>query len=382
MLTIGQRLDAVRGFGPGFDILRILLAVGVVAIHVPIITGTPSPLDPIWMFRFSILPMFFALSGFLIAGSAQRLAFTPFILNRAFRILPALAVEICLSALILGPLVTQFHFSDYFLDGQFFKYFRNIFGLIQYQLPGVFLSNHYVGIVNGSLWTVPHEMFCYVVMSAIILIGLLKKPFVILFATIAVVLIGIALQMTAPHPNGVLSSLTYSFVDRGAARLVPAFLAGLLLYQFRFSIPLIWPIAAGCLVLCLLLQVFGNPEWENLILVQAITTVSLAYMTVFAGLLSVPKLPLIKDGDYSYGIYLYSCPIQQTLIWMLPGMRDYGFNFIVSLVLTAMFAAFSWHFIEKPALRFRKSFAMQRSDRSISTVPNEDFRPSGVSEVA
>jgi peptidoglycan/LPS O-acetylase OafA/YrhL len=383
VLTIGQRLDAVHGFGPGFDILRIVLAVSVVAIHVPIITGTPSVLDTIWMFRVSILPMFFALSGFLIAGSAQRLAFTPFILNRAFRILPALAVEICLSALILGPLVTQLHLSDYFLDHQFFRYFRNIIGLIQYQLPGVFLSNHYAGIVNGSLWTVPHEMFCYVVMSAIILLGLLQKPFLVLSITIAVILLGIALQTTAPHPNGILSSLTYSFVERGAARLVPAFLAGLLLYQFRFSVPLNWPIAAACFAVCVLIQIIGRPEWENLILVQALTTVALAYMTVFAGLFGAPKISVIKDGDYSYGIYLYSGPIQQTLIWMLPGMRDNGFNFIVSLLLTAMFAAFSWHFIEKPALRFRKSFSMQRSERSGSAKPTEGtFRPSGVSEVA
>lgn len=111
------------------------------------------------------------------------------------------------------------------------------------------------------------------------------------------------------------------------------------------------------------MQLLGSDDWIGLVIVQAMTTPLLAYLTVFLGLTSLPKLGIVTNGDYSYGIYLYSCPIQQTLNWLLPDIRSNAFNFFVSLALTALFAAFSWHVIEKPTLRLRKSFSLRRSTR-------------------
>lgn len=364
-MTIDQRLAEVRGFGPGFDALRVALAICVVWIHVPPITGSPAFTEPLWMFPFSLLPMFFALSGFLVAGSAGRLTLRAFVANRAFRILPALAVEICLSALVLGPIVTQDSLQAYFSDIKFYRYFCNIFGFIQYQLPGVFLNSRYTGVVNGSLWTVPHEIFCYILMSVIILFGLLKRPFVVLALTLLVLVIAIVLQSTEPHESSLFLRLDYAFVYRGAARLVPAFLIGGLIYQYRASVPFDWRIALACAVGCIGFQVLGNSQWQGLVWVQALSTPLLAYITVFVGLSGIPKLPILKGGDYSYGIYLYSCPIQQTLIWALPALTNNAFNFFISLLLSTAFAAFSWHIIEEPALRFRKSFSLHRADGDI-----------------
>ena len=60
-----------------------------------------------------IVPAFFALSGFLVAGSAVRVrSVRTFIAFRALRILPALCVEITVSALILGPIVTSLSLHD------------------------------------------------------------------------------------------------------------------------------------------------------------------------------------------------------------------------------------------------------------------------------
>ena len=44
-----------------------------------------------WFPGYAILSMFFALSGFLIAGSARRLRLADFLVNRGLRIFPALA---------------------------------------------------------------------------------------------------------------------------------------------------------------------------------------------------------------------------------------------------------------------------------------------------
>ena len=52
--------------------------------------------------------MFFALSGFLVTGSALRTGrLVPFLGLRVLRLLPALFVEVTLSAIILGGIFTQ-----------------------------------------------------------------------------------------------------------------------------------------------------------------------------------------------------------------------------------------------------------------------------------
>jgi peptidoglycan/LPS O-acetylase OafA/YrhL len=122
-----------------------------------------------------ILPMFFALSGFLIAGSAQRLKLKEFLLNRSMRIVPALAVDIFIAALVIGPSLTTNTLHSYVTDKKFAHYFLNIIGFIHYQLAGVFLSNPFPEAVNGSLWTVPFEIGCYVIMAGLIISGFVKS---------------------------------------------------------------------------------------------------------------------------------------------------------------------------------------------------------------
>src|SRR4051812_38065274 len=146
MRSIGQALRDQGGIGPGFDLLRLVLAFSVLFIHcslwrpaspdldlLPLLAGLPLPA---WAFTTAIVPLFFALSGFLVAGSAENLRLSDFIANRALRIVPALAVEIALCALLLGPLTTTVPWATYFSDAQFPRYFLNAFGWIQYELPG------------------------------------------------------------------------------------------------------------------------------------------------------------------------------------------------------------------------------------------------------
>jgi peptidoglycan/LPS O-acetylase OafA/YrhL len=59
-----------------------------------------------------------------------------------------------------------------------------------------------------------------------------------------------------------------------------------------------------------------------------------------------------KIGDMSYGIYIYSFPIEQTFMYY------FKFNIyelmISSLVVSIIFGYLSWHFIEKKALKYKK----------------------------
>jgi peptidoglycan/LPS O-acetylase OafA/YrhL len=56
-----------------------------------------------------------------------------------------------------------------------------------------------------------------------------------------------------------------------------------------------------------------------------------------------------RVGDYSYGVYIYAFPIQQTLIALVPGLSLLFLN-IYAAALTLVCAVLSWHFLEKPAL--------------------------------
>jgi len=66
-----------------------------------------------------------------------------------------------------------------------------------------------------------------------------------------------------------------------------------------------------------------------------------------------PYINIDRLGDLSYGVYLYAWPVQQ-LVWR-SGQGPYQ-NFFFSLLIVTILAYFSWRFIEKPALGFRKKF--------------------------
>ncbi len=91
MKSFGEVLAGYQGLAPGFNFLRLALALTIVFYHVVIADGYwdagTGPLS-LWFFEYSLVPMFFALSGFLITASAQRLDLANFLLNRALRIVP------------------------------------------------------------------------------------------------------------------------------------------------------------------------------------------------------------------------------------------------------------------------------------------------------
>jgi len=130
-VSLQDRLVATDGRPSGFDYLRLWLAISVVFIHCPTTTNGADPFvdTPLNAYVRAILPMFFALSGFLVAGSLERCkTLLGFLGLRVIRIYPALAVEVVLSAFLIGALVTTYPWSRYYSDPLFFLYLRNALG--------------------------------------------------------------------------------------------------------------------------------------------------------------------------------------------------------------------------------------------------------------
>src|SRR5271170_8071198 len=105
--------------------MRLCLSLSVVIWHTTEVSyGRDSEAyawnSPWRMLLGLILPMFFALSGFLVAGSLERSkTLITFLGLKAFRIVPALAGDVLLSALILGPIVTTVPLTTYFFSPEF-----------------------------------------------------------------------------------------------------------------------------------------------------------------------------------------------------------------------------------------------------------------------
>ncbi len=372
MKSIEQVLTQYKGIGPGFDFLRIFLAVSIVLFHSMILTGNDWMRDtPLWFIEYGLVPMFFALSGFLVTASGMRLSLKNFLINRGLRIVPALAVDVIFCSLIVGPIMTTVSYGEYFTDSRFWSYFLNITGYIHYYLPGVF-ETHESTMVNGALWTVPYEVMCYVIISIFIYFKLL--PHWRKTALFAFVMIGGGIFA---EYSGVLEmvhwrireTIQFTLISR-ESQIVTTFVFGVLFYQLRGKIPYSYKLFTGCIGICLLAAFLLDTTQTTKVAWRIILLPVLTYMTVFIGLTPVPVPKFFKSGDYSYGIYLYHDPLLQVVIGVFPAISaisGYGglFIFAIGLPLVILMAFLSWNVIEKPILALRKKFSFVAKMRGV-----------------
>ncbi|OLP55154.1 hypothetical protein BJF92_17345 [Rhizobium rhizosphaerae] len=369
------------GLYPGFLFLRHALAITILLHHARILTRGPHDgstgvviggdgatmasilfsQDALRPFLYSLVGAFFALSGFLVAGSALRnRSVKDFLLLRVFRLLPALTTEIMLSAFILGPIVTEFTLSAYFTDHNLYEYFGNLVGFVQFDLPGVFIHNPFPDRVNESLWTLEPELACYGLMALVMAPGLLfnRRRFGIIMLIVTAVLAIVAFTGLADINTRLdLTRFSHWFI-------VYLFFVGVVFKLFDEFLPVSLPLFVVCGVsYFFLLLTNGSDVMAGLCLV---------YCTAYVGALRFGWFDRICRWDISYGLYLYGFPISQTLIhFLVPhylGQDAKGVVVIMalSLFLTVCFASASWLLIEKPALKLKKL---------ISPRVKEPYRP-------
>jgi peptidoglycan/LPS O-acetylase OafA/YrhL len=340
-VTIQEKMDRAVGQTTGFDYLRIGLSLAVLTWHSIWFAGQAQLSDSLWdgKFRFlgsGIVPVFFALSGFLVAGSLLRSSLPQFVTLRVIRLLPALAVEIVVSATVIGIVFTNLPVSQYLIHPEFRAYFLNIFGIVHFKLPGVFEDNPGGPWINAQLWTIPFELECYVALVILSICTLIRRKNLLISlvaaASVGMTIWAITLSPIDPHGN-----------PPGRV-MVLCFLAAVSLYLYRDRIPYYNLLGIASVVSFV---IFADiPSTAYMMAFPA------AYVAVWIGLMRPPKIPF---GDLSYGVYLFHLPIEQTIVRLLPMVRAWWVLTLISVPLVVAVAWLSWTFVESPILSRKKS---------------------------
>lgn len=339
--------DVCGGRDNNFNLIRMIAASSVLVSHAfPIALGPGAlePLDPYIDRSLGSVAVviFFAISGFLIARSFDRRKdVAEWMSARFMRLWPGLAVVLALTLFVLGPIVTQLPFAAYFEQWETLTYaFRNLsLAFLQYGLPGVFEDNPYGMPINGSLWTLVHEVICYAGVLVAGAIGLLRARvlFTLLFAIYLAIYCLYDLIGPLHSKIDALHDLSYPFV------------IGCLLYVWRDYIRLNYGACVGFAVLAW--AAHGTPVFD------AVFVAWLSYATFVVAYLPAGGIRgYNRFGDYSYGMYVYAFPVQQTTMHFAGDISPYT-NMAIAFPITLAFAIVSWNLVEKPALDRRHAVA-------------------------
>lgn len=319
-----------------FNLIRIAAAVAVLVSHawpLSLGRGTVEPLmgwlEGASLGRVAVLT-FFGISGYLITASAQRSHGMDFVAARCMRIMPALAVVLMATALLLGPAVTTLSLAQYFSTPRVATYVTGnlTFHFFQRDLPGVFMGNPYNHMVNDSIWTLYYEVICYIGVWAVAIAGGVRARWIGAGAVVA-----FAAFYMVPF-----DSLTLITVQGFSLPFVIG--ATIRVWQIPIRLWVLAPLIAGAVLL------HGTPLFHEAL---ALNVTYGALVLAFMPLRLARRYNAV--GDYSYGFYIWAFPVQQTVAncWDLTPLA----HIAVALPITLIFAIGSWHLIEKPALALR-----------------------------
>ncbi len=346
--------------------LRLLAALLVLFSHCYPLSGNVK-LEPIAHLTGNItdggmmaVVAFFFLSGYLISASWTSTGnFPAFMAKRSLRIFPGLAVAVLFTAFLLGPLMTTLDIGQYFHTGKAWLYIRdntNVLSQKHNTLPGVFEINPLPYAVNGSLWTLKAEFLAYIMIGIIGATCLLPAERKIFRCTIfAGVLLFVSARLVNMS-NAELEALLPFHLAAAEYRLLAAFMIGTATFVMRHWLIRSWWVFAGLIAATWL--AWGTMPFGILL-----------YLMFCYFLLLLATSPIhvlgksIRTHDYSYGVYIYAFPVQQTIVAFDPGIGPLTL-FLISLPVIMAFAIASWHYVEKPSLGLKNALLGRISKRT------------------
>ena len=334
-----------HGQANNFDSLRLIFAVLVVLSHsFPLSLGS-NDREPLSLLTRNQVTLgnisvwaFFAISGFLITQSWQRLPrVIPFLKRRLYRIYPGFVSATALTAFLVVPLAAA---PDSHQRVSILDLALQTFRLQPFSAPPVFIHNPFPGALNGSLWSIPFESTCYVGVILLGLAGLLRRRLAILNLFLLVLTLHLYMEISGWEPAGAMLGQIVGYPPLWA-KVLPFFLAGMIFQLYGGKSLLRRPAIVGAAALL----VASNFVPHGLIVTMPICGTYLLMALAYCPLLH--PLNLGRFGDFSYGTYLYAFPIQQLLVMRVHGRISPLALFAEALPLTLICGALSWHLVER-----------------------------------
>ena len=350
-----------------FDLIRLLAATQVLISHLFMtFFDAPSATDGgFGYFIFFIcinlpgVPIFFAISGYLISLSWERSgSLSTYAHNRFLRLFPAL--WLCLIVTILVMLASGYLASVEFDVQDFLRWIFWQSTIGQTYTIGMLHGFGHGGAPNGALWSIPVEMQFYVALPLIYLVLPKKSPrlfivgialLVLVMAVVSEWLVGQDITTKWGFRLRVVTCLPYIYM----------FLLGVLIQRLRHQLmPLLRNMLIPWLafyigVASLLHFEYGWPLHVRLgsnnppiflAMILAMTTISAAY--------TLPTLSkkILRGNDISYGVYIYHMVFINLVLYL--EIAGAALQAIIVVLATYTAATLSWLFLERPSLSLKR----------------------------
>ncbi|MEP6840930.1 MAG: acyltransferase [Bradyrhizobium sp.] len=340
-----------------FNAIRLLAALQVAYVHASAhLQLEKSPLE-FWNFiyQFPGVPVFFAISGYLVFDSVLRLgSLRRFYLHRDARIYPALIFNIVLIEILLYAAGQSSFAREIWRVALYFIFYfvtaSDSLAALWSRTGGTYNFDGFFQMYpSGVLWTLTVELTFYLVIP--------------LFALGRTRIVQAVLIVAA-------TGLSFAYQRRLGADL--ATMKG---WPVSISVlPYFWMFGIG-----MLFRLWRPPSWMNLIAVPALIAVSTvlalnsgsfewkveptAYCSLQTAVLSLLAVwlgysPFLKNkwlarNDMSYGLYLYHMLIVTALL-NVP-LADRTRWLLVPVLAGGMLAGFaSWWLVERPFMRLAR----------------------------
>lgn len=326
------------------NVVRYYLALCILMNHFNVLTAAGLPTLPR---IFGGVGSFFALSGFLMFPSYERHNnLKGYALRRLKRILPPYIFIVILAAFALSVL-SSLPLQEYFTNPQFFKYlicnllFMNF---MEPALPGVFEGDMMLSsAVNGALWTMKGELFCYLMVPFIY--NWLKKRSESA-SRLLTTLMGVSFII---YMGLVLAGERFgidTYVLAKQFRLFTFFFAGALInVNFAKFKRYKWQILG--LVIAMIAVASLNDH-----LYMTLRPFSDSMLVIWCSMIGSWGAFLSRYNSISYQVYLFHWPIIQVLVACgVTATLGNLWSLALAILLSFLLALLSWILIDRPILK-------------------------------
>ncbi len=296
---------------------------------------------------------FFIISGFFITQSfTYSKTFFSYFKKRILRIFPAFFLSLFLITFVLAPFISTIPL-DYFslAKGTPVDFLLKALSLhslgYSWSIDSVFNSLPYKDSLNGSMWTLKFEFAAYLLMPLFLFL-VNKNRTLNMIITVGIVSLAILNLITKYQFFNIPCCSAWVFSTNEYNNLIlflAYFLVGSNIFIFKDKIFVSYKIIFFMFFIFYVSNKFHGPT-------SVLMLLFLPYIVMSLGALVKVQL-FTKYGDFSYGMYIFAFPIQQTIIYIYDANISVEKLIVLSFIVTFSFSIVSWFLLEKQALKLK-----------------------------